>query len=425
MIFLDPIQDLKFNENNQTISGKVLRIVSEDMNFIAYNEYGSAKVSLQIISEHPTKPIITVVNQTNSLIYYEYYEFLPVLCLGKNLIYNLTGNLPPNLEFNSKTGIIKGLVLSTPPFDKDFTLTCSNVNGTASDHFNIKIIYSDYPIIITHEDNKQLTAGMDYNNEEISYVTGNDLTYSIDPELPGQLYINQKDGSLNGYFTERFEIINRTVTISGHGKTVSFDFILTYEILIYPKVVQSTIIPSLSFDVGKKVSPLQLFKCAGDNITAEIDKELPKGLYFSVNSFELFGEVKSYKELDTYKITLKCPTSIITDTVNIVLNISAIYCNEENGFPKTPAEVDGRIVYEDCSSTQDGKKSRICYLKNNQAIWGDINRNECKMSDGSIVSIILGSSICGILIIMILIFTIHTHINKCVGKNKNYKQLRV
>lgn len=265
------IDGFTFNSEDCSISGMILKETTTVTDFTCINKYGSLHFHIKIFSIFSDIPVIANYTNMLYLFYRETYTDLQVAqCVGRDLEYSIGPELPRALTFDEKTGLINGRVEVEPGYGSPHVLKCINENGTDKAYINVYIETSDYPILIDNIEILDLTAGEELTRKRICTVTGKDLTYSIEPELPEKITIDNTTGYLNGYVTTVIELTNYTVKITGSGRTVSFWFVLLSHLPEYPVIVPSTIIDMVILQFNSEIKSKQLFVAVGTNISISV-----------------------------------------------------------------------------------------------------------------------------------------------------------
>lgn len=378
--------------------------------FIIGNEEDNIIINVEIYIKLPTKPILIRYDNEINIIYGEEYELIqPYKCLAKSISYSVEPQLLDNLQIDSKTGIISGKV-NVEPSSIEYSFKCSNNEGDSLiNTVKINILISSDPVIISHVNNVTIEGGIEYNNISLCEVTGDGLGYSILPKPPvDTLIFNDHTGTLSGYTAKYFDPINTTVVITGgkSEKQVSFSFTLQSKILDIPVIVKSTILKDVILDFGDTATVVkQLFTVVGDNIVITVSPDLPRGLNLNSKTGEISGIPLVFMDQKLYTFTVTNPPSTAKETVEINISFKAVTCQADSGFPTTVAEKGGKEVTLKCGSAKSGMKTRKCYLTDEgRGIWSNVDESDCKMSNGSIAGIVIGSVAVGLILIIGIVF---------------------
>lgn len=395
---------LSLDKTTGVISGMTLEETIMDCSFKAENSNDKVLFYIKINVSLPVVPYNTkYVKEMNITYGMSYSSLQPYQCIAKSILYSVEPKLPEGLVLDEKNGIISGKVNVRPPSDESYTFKCYNdVGDSIPNPIVIHIQLSIEPIIISSVDMLKLEGGKELN-ETLCEVTGEKLSYSIS-KLPSEtLTFDTKTGRINGYIKKEFPPSNVTVTIYGISTSVSFSFIINCVIPKHPVVVPSTEVEKIEFKYGDPIKSTFLFIAVGDNIIITVEPDLPKGIKLDPKTGEIFGTASEYIKAQKYKFIIRNPPSTVTQEEIVEISFDAILCKADSGFSESVAEKGGKEVLIDCGGSKSGMKIRKCLLTDgNTGVWSAIDDSQCKISDGAIAGIAVGSVAGGILVIMLL-----------------------
>ena len=164
-------------------------------------------------------------------------NLLPTNDGGTITNYSISPSLPNGLSIDNVTGEISGIP-TVYIEETEFTISGINTGGTVSTTLNISIndyppqdlFYGDIPYKL--QKNKNLGEGL-----LPVYSGGTILNFSITPELPEGLYIDQSNGAIKGTpVNKTSQFINYTVTGTNSGGSTSAN--ITINITDEPPIVE-------------------------------------------------------------------------------------------------------------------------------------------------------------------------------------------
>lgn len=383
---------MKFDPNLAQFNG-IPRVVGTIVsNFVAKNQYGQISFTFTFEIESPLIPKKVVAEERVDLYYKEDYESIhPFVCVGNDLKYSTDPALFESLSINEQTGAISGKV------DKDvsieaITFKCENVNGseTASISFNISI--PNYPILVDSKTELLLEAGVEQYNISMATIVGNNIRYISNPTLPTLLTLDEATGLISGYAIDEATKDSYRIMASGGGKTVSYSFALTVTEPEYPVIIKSSIISRFSSPIGKPLVGKKLFYAVGKDIRYSVSPSFPGNVTLNAITGGLHGTAVEIREATNYTFTVSNNKGV--ETVSIIIDFSEVFCEEDKGFPRTSATVEGVRISIDCAIGMTGKKYRTCMINDlGNAKWGVIV-DDCVISTGTIA----GASVAAIVI---------------------------
>jgi hypothetical protein len=142
---------------------------------------------------------------------------------GENLVFSVSPDLPAGLSFDTATGIISGTP-EAATVAATYTVTATNSGGSVS--FGIDITVNDAaPLALSYNSPNVYTAGATIA-DLVPSVTGENLVFSVSPDLPAGLSFDTATGIISGTPTAVTPTAAYTVTASNSGGSVSFDVII-------------------------------------------------------------------------------------------------------------------------------------------------------------------------------------------------------
>lgn len=279
-------EEFSFNENTQTFSGISMNDkydIIYPISFKVSNVNGSIDFTFYMEIVIPAIPNMIVI-EDNFLFYYgeRYENIYAIKCIGKEVVYSTESPLPDNLRINITTGEIRGIV-KVDPSQHNVKVKCGNFNKTHEYDIKIDIEISDYPVIISHDDNFTVIGGIVYDDATFFEISGRNLVYTLSScilyiyllylifyyiyiALPEGLAFNSKTGGISGYILKGLESKEYTLFVSGNKIAKDFKFKLITVIKPEPVVVETTIKYNYTFEVGVLVRDIRLFEVAGENL---------------------------------------------------------------------------------------------------------------------------------------------------------------
>ena len=251
-----------------------------------------------------------------------FYGFYPDAWLGKGatidspwliseggLISNvtITPALPEGITFDPKTFKLSGTA-SSHMAKTNYTLTATNIAGTMSKPFSIEL--SDAPSVSMTPTNP-IAYGANSNTEKLavgSHVSGFTVSnagdriaaWSVFPELPHGLSLDQSTGGVTGTpdsYIESNELY--TFTARNPGGTSSF----TYRIQIVLPPVFAISSTSEQLAIGSSLVGFNLYSVGGIVDSFSISPTLPAWLSFDTATGLLSGIADAVQALITFTIT--------------------------------------------------------------------------------------------------------------------------
>lgn len=181
-----------FDINSQSFNGISMNEMDNiiyPISFKVLNVNGSIDFTFYMEIVLPDIPNLVVLKDNFIFYYGENYENIyAIKCIGREVIYSSISNLPNDLLINSTTGEIFGII-KTNPSKYNVKLKCENINKTYEYSININIDISNYPIIISHDDNFTVIGGNVYDDSLFFEISGKDLIYTISSCIYIYIYI--------------------------------------------------------------------------------------------------------------------------------------------------------------------------------------------------------------------------------------------
>lgn len=143
---------------------------------------------------------------------------------GDEITYSVSPSLPAGLSLDTSTGIISGTP-TTVVSNGSYTITATNTGGSAI--FSISITVNDIPPSnLSYSSPQVYTRGTAITSLSPT-VTGVASNYSVSPELPTGLSIDETTGVISGTPTGIAAINPYTVTVSNTGGSTTFNITIT------------------------------------------------------------------------------------------------------------------------------------------------------------------------------------------------------
>lgn len=377
------------------INGLIYDVGTFNVKFEAKNTHGVKEFVIVFDVTSPDETKVVMSSELN-LVYGETYQLLyPIRCVGKNLKYEVGDSMIPDLQYNSETGELSGKVTIEKIEPIEYRFYCTGDVGNDEKYITLSVSYSDYPLVINTTELTTIVAGEDYDDFRVCYVTGNNLLFSVNPDLPKSLVLNSTTGGISGYITESTPLRTYIMIVTQQEETnnlksalVTVEFKLEGKVDNTPSYVKSSLVESYTIVVGKYYSELVLFKPVGNDIYISVSPPLPAGFYLHTRSGFIYGTtvIPTEEQLYTFSITNKYGLT----RVRTYLKTAELTCPADSGFPESIATAVGNTVYVKCSSMETGLKTRKCYLNDDDtARWGDIE-DTCHVGGGTKAAIIVG-----------------------------------
>ena len=273
---------------------------------------GTALVDITVTIPPPTN-----LTYTNPPLY---YTGTPISMLSPTVTgfvasYSIDKPLPDGLIFNTSTGSITGTPTQAIPATV-FTITATNVAGSSSYALPITVLIPA-PTGLSYNTPNVYEEGVNISPLNPS-VTGLVSAYSVSPNLPDGLILDQTTGRIFGIPTLAKATTTYVVTATNTTGATSTNVVITVLIarprnLIYatPKVLyQDFVIP----DIAPTVS--------GTVATYSIDRSLPAGLAFSSATGIISGTPTTLSSMQTFVITARNSTGFTTASIDISVVIA-------------------------------------------------------------------------------------------------------
>ena len=208
---------------------------------------------------------------------------------GAVVTWDIVGELPEGIIFNSTTGILSGtpteLMTTT-----QYTIWANNSGGSISTVINITVVDQlpslTYPLI-------SLDLVVNTINSEIPFEPslsgpGEIISWEMVGELPSGMQFNTSTGVLSGIPTELWSTANYTIWANNTGGSNDFSFSLTVVDQVPNEIGYSDV--NLTLTNNTAMSPEQPLITGPGTITSwVIIGELPDGISFNESTGEISG----------------------------------------------------------------------------------------------------------------------------------------
>ena len=218
--------------------------------------------------------------------------------IGTLTSYSVDPALPEGLDLEGSTGWITGTP-TTLTAATDYTVTGSNINGNTE--VVISITVSDEPPGDLVYPNAALFLVEDAAiAEQVPTVTGDNLTFTVDPALPSGLILDDASGELSGTPTSAQATADYTVTASnGNG---SSEAVLSITVFSAPPSGLTYEATTFSFATDVMITPLT--PTVTGNVTSfSVLPSLPTGLSFDTTSGIISGTPVAAQAFASYTVT--------------------------------------------------------------------------------------------------------------------------
>jgi hypothetical protein len=251
--------------------------------------------------------------------------------------YSISPDLPIGLEINNLTGEISGTP-NTFIEETEFIITGVNTGGSTS--VSLFITINDYPPqdLFYGELPYKLQKNISLGSEGLMpvYSGGEIVNFTISPDLPQGLYIEQSTGAIKGTPTEKTsEFIVYTVTGENTGGSTSST--ITINVTDEPPIVTFN---DSNYSYTRLDSVNIIPNVSGGNVTqwTITPNNLPSGLTFNTNDGSITGTVQEKFSLTDYSIKASNDGGSSINEISMVVysiapnNLS--YPNTSYVFPK-------------------------------------------------------------------------------------------
>ena len=348
---------LTWTSTNQTIWGAPTELMTTTQYTVWANNTGgsvSATLNITVNDQVPTSFSYLSFNLTLTNNTVMAPQSPSIVGSGEIILWEIEGELPAGLQFNSSTGIITGTPTELWPTTQ-YMIWANNTGGSISTMVNITVIDEvptlSYPSV-------SLTLTMNTANAEIPFEPsltgpGEILTWELEGTLPSGMNFDSTTGILSGIPAELWLTSNYTVWANNSGGSVDFSFDLT----VIDQVPNNVVYPDLNLTLTNNsamIPQIPSVTGAGSITSWEISGELPNGIIFNQSTGEISGTPTELWTLTQYTVWANnSGGSVITE-----FNLSVIAIVPSVGYsldtltltvgelmtPHTPSNIGGDVV---------------------------------------------------------------------------------
>ena len=318
-------EGIMFNSTTGILSGTPTELMTTTQYTIWANNTGgsiSTMINITVVDQLPslTYPLISldlVVNTINSDIPFE-----PALSgPGEIISWEMVGQLPSGMQFNSSTGILSGIpteLWSTA----DYTIWGNNTGGSVDFSFSLTVV-DQVPNEIGYSDvNLTLTNNTAMSPEQpLITGPGTITSWVIIGELPEGISFNESTGEISGTPTELWPTTPYTVWANNSGGSVFVEFNISV-IAIEPSISYNSNV--LTLTVGLSMTTLESLSTGGVIASWETYPELPDGILIDPLTGYISGTPTTLQSSQSYTIWANNTGGITTFELSIsIIDIPA------------------------------------------------------------------------------------------------------
>jgi len=233
----------------------------------------------------------------------------------------VTPSLPTGLTLNFSTGDISGTA-TTHQAKTTYTLTARNIAGTLSKQFTIEIV--DSPVVSrtpkdsagysTNSNSERVAVGSTISGYSVTNTGDRVTRWTVSPELPYGLSINQETGELTGSPDQIFES-NQTYTITAENPAGTSSFNYTINVVLPPIFSFSSYTEELA--VGQALTGYAITSVGGLFDGFSISPGVLSWMSFDSSTGLISGVANAVQSLITWTITASNVAGTLSKTFSL------------------------------------------------------------------------------------------------------------